>query len=111
MIENPYRVGGSLLAPSSVYIVREADGKAASHLCQMEYISLIEPRQHGKTSLINRLIGQFSCCGYTFAFRDMMAAKSHATDHAQWYTSLGKWLLRQLSFIEATQRPEPPTDS
>lgn len=76
MSDNPYRTGGSLPANSPVYIQREADRKAALHLRRMDYISLIEPRQHGKTSLINQLIGQFSSYGYIFAFRDMSAAKA-----------------------------------
>jgi hypothetical protein len=60
MSVNPFQAGGPLLADSSVYIVREADEKAATSLRRMDYISIIEPRQHGKTSLANRLIGQFS---------------------------------------------------
>jgi hypothetical protein len=107
----PFQAGGPLLADSPVYVLREADEKAAAHLRRMEYITLVEPRQHGKTSLINQLIGQFSSRGYVFATRDLMAAKSSATSPTDWYASLGKWLLRQLRFIPRDQWPEPPTDS
>ena len=107
----PFQAGGPLLADSPVYVPREADEKAAAHLRRMEYITLVEPRQHGKISLINQLIGQFSSRGYVFATRDLMAAKSSATSPTDWYASLGKWLLRQLRFIPRDQRPEPPTDS
>src|SRR6266567_5957868 len=99
MNKSPYQAGGPLLSYSGVYISREADEKAAIHLRRMDYISLIEPRQQGKTSLINQLIGQFSPLGYSFAFRDMMAAKSSATMPNEWYMSLGKWLSRQIEFI------------
>jgi hypothetical protein len=107
----PYQAGGPLPASSSVYAPRDADVKAITHLRRMEYITLVEPRQHGKTSLINRLIGQFSSQRYVFAYRDLMAAKSSADSLANWYTSLGRWLLRQLRFIPRGQQPEPPIDS
>jgi hypothetical protein len=111
MSDFPFQAGGPLLADSPVYIPREADDKATTHLRRMEYITLVEPRQHGKTSLINRLIGQFSPQGYAFAYRDLMAAKSSAASLADWYASLGRWLLRQLRFIPWDQRPELPTSS
>jgi hypothetical protein len=111
MSEVHFQAGGPLPAGSSVYIPRRADEWAAAHLRRMEYATLVEPREHGKTSLINRLIGQFSTQGYAFAYRDLMAAQSSAGSPADWYTSLGKWLLRQLRFIPRDHRPEPPTDS
>src|SRR2546421_9067164 len=112
MSDSPYQeAGGPLLADSSVYIWREADEKAATRLRRMDYISMIEPRQHGKTSLINQLMTEFSLHGYTFAFRDMMAAKSIGSHPTEWYMSLGKWLSRQLDCIPKEQRPKPPTNS
>jgi hypothetical protein len=111
MNENPFQAGGPLLADSSVYIPREADRKAAIHLSRMEYVTLVEPRQHGKTSLINRLIGQFSTQGYFFAYRDLMADRSLGASPDDWYASLGKRLLRQLRFIPRDQRPQLPADS
>ena len=112
MSDSPFQAGGPLLASSPVYIPREADEKAAAHLRRMEYITLVEPREHGKTSLINQLIGQFSSSQrYTFAVRDLMPAKSSASSPTDWYASLGKWLVRQLRFIPRDQRPDPPTDS
>jgi hypothetical protein len=55
-----FQIGGALLADSPAYIERDADNKARHHLRQMDYITLVEPRQQGKTSLINRFIGQLS---------------------------------------------------
>lgn len=106
-----FQVGGPLLADSPVYILRKADEKAAAHLHRMEYITIVESRQQGKTSLINWLIGQFSSQGYTFAVRDLTAAKASVASPTDWYASLGRWLLRQLRFIPRDQRPKPPTDS
>src|SRR4051812_49371027 len=107
MSDSPFHISGPLKGDSPVYILREADEQAVTYLRRMEYISLIEPRQHGKTSLINRLNYQFSPHGYTFAYRDMMAASS-AKLTAEWYKSLGTWLSRQLCFIPCEQLPEPP---
>lgn len=111
MSEILFKAGGALTANLPVYIVREADEKAAANLRRMECISLIEPREHGKTSLINRLISKFKDYGYSFVFRDLMPAKASATSSAVWYASLGKWVLRSLYFIPRDQRPELPTDS
>lgn len=107
----PFQAGGPLLSDSPTYIPREADRKAAIHLRRMEYITLVEPRQHGKTSLINRLIGQFSPQGYTFAVRDLMAAQASSTSPTEWYTSLSDWILLQLNFISQDQQPQLPTDN
>jgi len=106
-----FQAGGPLPSESSTYIPREADEQAVTHLRRMEYITLVEPRQHGKTSLINRLIRQFSSHGYTFAIRDLMAAKSSIVSSSDWYVALGNWLLRQLPFITRDQRPALPTNS
>lgn len=111
MNEFRFQAGGPLLAGSPVYVPRKADEKAAVHLRRMEYITMVEPREHGKTSLINRLVGQFSSLNYTFACRDMMAATPHAISHSDWYASLGRWLLRQLRLLPWEHRPELPTDS
>lgn len=111
MSEFPFQAGGPLVGSSPVYVLRGADDKAATHLRRMEYITLIEPRQHGKSSLINQLIARFSSHGYTFAMRDLMAAKASGSTATEWYTSLGSWLIRQLRFVPQDQRPKLPTDS
>ncbi len=111
MNDYSFQAGGPLSAHSPVYIMREADEKAAASLRRMEYISLIEPREHGKTTLIGRLKARFSPQGYTFALRDLMAARSSAHSLEKWYSSLGKWLLYQMNFIPIALRPSLPIDS
>lgn len=111
MKDNPYRPGGPLPANSPIYVPREADEKAMICLRRMDYISLIEPREYGKTSLINQLIDRLSPQGYAFAYRDMMAAKSSDSNAAEWYTSLGRWIALQLDFIAPERRPQLPTTS
>jgi len=83
----PFQAGGPLPSDSPVYISRKADQDLALHLSRMDYATLIEPRQSGKTSLINHLTGRFSR-GYAFAYRDLMADKSRGDSEADWYMSL-----------------------
>ena len=106
-----FQVGGPLLAGSPVYVRRESDKKASDLLQRMEYITLVEPRQHGKTSLIFRLIDEFIPRGFAFALCDLMAAKVSDASCAAWYTSLGQRILAQLDFIPDDRRPTPPADS
>jgi AAA-like domain/TIR domain len=106
-----FQVGGPLLADSPVYVTRDSDKKACDFLSRMEYITLVEPRQHGKTSLINRLIGEFKPKGFAFALCDLMAAKASNSSCNAWYTSLGLRMLAQLDFIPDERRPTPPIDS
>ncbi len=110
MNDMPFQTGGPVQADSPVYIPREADTRASLHLQRMEYITLVEPRQHGKTGLINRLKNLFAPQGYAFAMRDLTPDKVHAAE-CDWYSSLGTWLLRQLHFIPRERRPAPPTHS
>lgn len=107
----PFQAGGPLPADSLTYITRKADEEATISLQRMEYITLIEPREHGKTSLIGRLKAQISPQGYTFAIRDLMAARSSAHSLNNWYSSLGRWLLNQIPFISSGQQPLLPVDS
>jgi hypothetical protein len=106
----PFQAGGPLLSNSPTYISRKADEDLKLLLRQMEYVTLIEPRQSGKTSLINQLIGRFSR-EYAFAYRDLMDDKSSGDSETDWYTSLGTRLLNQLDFISQDQRPNPPVNS
>lgn len=104
----PFQAGGPLMADSPWYVLRRADRKANAHLGRMEYITLIEPRQTGKTSLINRLVAQFSTLGYDFAFRYLRSATPHSNVSADWYFDLGSHLADQLS---SAPPGGPPTDS
>lgn len=99
MIDVPYQDGGALLSGSPVYIEREADQEAAGHLQKMDYLSLIEPRQQGKTSMINHLMGQFRPLGYVFAYSDLTTLDK--TSESSWYQSLCDWVLSQTDSISS----------
>lgn len=112
MSEYNFQAGRGLPANSPVYIMRKADQEAYFHLNRMDYISIIEPRQHGKTSLITQLIYRFKPLGYTFAVVDMSAAKSKDRPLKEWYTPLGRWIVDQLlNLIPVDQQTLLPDDS
>lgn len=111
MSDHPFQAGGPLGSGVASYVARAADRQAAGHLRRMEYVTLFEPRQQGKTSLINRLYAQFSPLGYTFAVRDLNAAKASDASEREWFTALGRWLLRFVRFAEKARLPEPPQSS
>lgn len=71
MAEISFHDGGALSADSPTYIERGADDQARRHLRQMDYITIIEPRQQGKTSLINRLTGDLRSQGYMLPYVDL----------------------------------------
>lgn len=108
MKDKPFHAGGALLADSPVYVRRQADESAQFHLENMEYITLIETRQQGKTSLINQMIGHFQPLGYVFAYADLTTFDQ--TDEASWYCSLCDWLLSHIDFIPPDVYPKLPTD-
>jgi len=54
-MNHPFQAGGALLTDSPVYVERKADHGTLAHLRNMAYLLVIEPRQQGKTSLINHL--------------------------------------------------------
>ena len=94
MMDAVFHDGGALLSDSPVYIERDADAEARLHLRRMDYLSVVEPRQQGKTSLINRLHGHFRSKGYVFAFVDLTIPDK--TDEVRWYRSLTALLHDQL---------------
>lgn len=106
-----YVTSGPVSAVSPSYVLREADKKAAICLRKLDYITIVEPRQYGKTSLLNRLRSSFVTQGYVFTYRDLMAAKASATSPVSWYTNLGEKLLEQMPFIQHNEPPNLPHDA
>lgn len=108
MNSRSFQAGGPLRSDSPVYLRREADSSASACLMQMQYITLIEGRQQGKTSLINNLIGEFSPLEYCFAMIDLTDLSANKNSVGAWYTSLGQLILEQLPFTASRRRPKAP---
>jgi hypothetical protein len=109
MSEHPFITAGPICSEGSVYIERNADAKAMEWLSRMEYVTVVEPRQSGKTSLINRLILRMSPHGYCFAVRDLSVGRSQAASVKDWYAWFGSWLAQALDFVSDCQALEIPS--
>lgn len=93
-----YKTGGALTdEDSDIYIDRVADNEALSNLLNMNYLLLIEPRQQGKTSLINRLIHNSVMERMVFSYIDVTTPER--TSAKDWYNTLCPRILSQLSHI------------
>ena len=106
-----FKAGGALTeGQTDVYIERQADKDVLSHVLMMDYLLVIEPRQQGKTSLINRLRRHPGVGDCMFVYVDV-TSPNRSTESA-WYETLCPRILKQLSvLIPDHQRPDIPHDS
>jgi predicted MPP superfamily phosphohydrolase len=101
-----YRTGGAL-TDDRVYIKRYArsgtghsaarrslEEKAQQYVRDMEYLLIIEPRQQGKTSLINYLMRHPALSNMLFVYVD--ASTLDCSTEMGWYSTLCTRLLREL---------------
>lgn len=104
----PFKAGGALTdVHTAVYVERQADQDALLHLRAMDYLLVVEPRQQGKTSLINSLACRQALSDTTFAYADVTTPSR--SNEATWYQTLSPRILRQLhDFIPPNRRPVIP---
>ncbi len=94
-----FRVGGAISSEDSlVYITRSADEELRAAMERMQYILIIEPRQQGKTSLINSVMRSF-IQNNVFAYLDMTTIDQ--SSEISFYTSLFGRLSEQLNIINS----------
>jgi hypothetical protein len=92
---------------AAIYVKRQADRDALAHLRRMDYVMVIEPRQQGKTSLINCLMRHPALSDMAFAYVDV-ATLDCATE-AAWYQTICPRILDQLqAFMPPTGEPPNP---
>jgi hypothetical protein len=106
-----FKAGGALTDKhADVYVKRTADTKTIAHLRKMDYLLVVEPRQQGKTSLINYLMRQSGLDDAAFVYLDVTTLDR--SSEASWYKTLCPRILRQLcDFIPRDQRPYIPQNS
>lgn len=111
MSSSPFKAGGALTDEHDlVYVERQADLDALSHLRRMDYLLLIEPRQQGKTSLINRLMRHSGLVHVVVAYADMTTLDRAM--ESSWYRTLCHRILRQFrDFIPRDSWPSLPEKS
>lgn len=93
--ENYYQAGGALRPDARCYIARSCDREALALLLQQRYVSILGPRQVGKTSLINRLHASLALAGIPSAVVDLSGLIG--VGEADWYSTFAAELARQFS--------------
>ena len=95
MTFNGYKTGGPLSEfDKNLYVSRVGDDQLVKNLQLMNYVLVIEPRQQGKTSLINRLIYQNPLLNYAVVYIDVSSC-DHSSQEG-WYQTLCDRIVRQL---------------
>ena len=90
-----FKAGGGLIDEDAIiYIERPAEQEALAHLRSMNYVLVIEPRQQGKTSLINHLMRHPVLNDMNLVYVDVTTL-DRSTEES-WYQSLCPRILRQL---------------
>lgn len=106
-----YKVGGALTEENAdLYVQRSADAEVISHLEAMNYVLLIEPRQQGKTSMVNHLIDEVAFNNTWWGYVDVTTLDR--TSESRWYRSLCSRLLSQWSALTHSDhlQPDMPSD-
>jgi hypothetical protein len=111
MSTTPFKAGGALTDEhTAIYIERQSDRDVLIHLRAMDYLLVIEPRQQGKTSLINHLMCHPALGDRVFAYVDV-TTPDRSTE-AGWYQTFCPRILRQLrGLISRNQWPTFPEKS
>lgn len=107
-----FKAGGALTDDQAyLYIQRTADDLALNCMKLMEYLLLIEPRQQGKTSLINHILRHPSTQNKNLVYVDVTTLASSCD--AGWYESLALRIARQLNngYFETSQFASPNTSA
>jgi len=100
-----YHTGGALVYGHPAYIERESDRRIIELIHQMQYVKIIEPRQQGKTSFLNRIMAIME--DYLFSYIDMSSLiDKRNTEEGEWYRKLCSSILRKLVFFSKEEHPE-----
>ncbi|MBW4449506.1 MAG: AAA-like domain-containing protein [Spirirestis rafaelensis WJT71-NPBG6] len=80
-----YQVGGSLHGDDPSYVVRQADEKLYASLKAGDFCYVLNSRQMGKSSLLQRTSYRFKEEGFECVYLDMTRLGSENTTPEQWY--------------------------
>ncbi|MCV3212004.1 AAA-like domain-containing protein [Plectonema radiosum NIES-515] len=83
-----YQVGGSLRTNDPTYIVRQADEKLYTSLKAGDFCYVLNSRQMGKSSLLQRTSYRLVEEGYSCAYLDVTRLGSDNTTPEQWYKGI-----------------------
>ncbi|WP_445635188.1 hypothetical protein NSTC745_07119 [Nostoc sp. DSM 114161] len=80
-----YQVGGSLRSDDPTYVIRQADEKLYTSLKAGDFCYVLNCRQMGKSSLLQRTSYRLKEEGYSCVYLDMTRLGSEDTTPEQWY--------------------------
>jgi len=91
------------------YIERDADRQTLLALQRGDIVTIIEPRQQGKTSLVYAIMRSPALAGIPVAYIDVSAVKKDS--QANWYADFCSRVLGQLAILGESDRPALPADA
>lgn len=83
-----YQVGGSLRASDPTYVVRQADEHLYQALCRGEFCYVLNSRQMGKSSLLQRTSARLQAVGHLCIYLDLTQLGSENLTPLQWYRGI-----------------------
>lgn len=95
-----YQVGGSLRGDDPSYVVRQADAQIYAGLKAGDFCYVLNCRQVGKTSLLQRTKYRLEIEGYTCVYLDVTRLGSEETTPMQWYKGVIVSLFYGLNLTE-----------
>lgn len=95
-----YQVGGSLRGDDPTYIVRQADEKLYTSLKASDFCYVLNSRQMGKSSLLQRTSYRLKEEGFECVYLDVTQLGSENTTPEQWYKGVIISLFYHLNLAE-----------
>lgn len=95
-----YQVGGSLHSDDPTYVVRQADEQLYTSLKAGDFCYVLNSRQMGKSSLLQRTSYRLVEEGYSCAYLDVTRLGSENTTPEQWYKGIILSLFYDLNLAE-----------
>ncbi|WP_246275503.1 AAA-like domain-containing protein [Brasilonema bromeliae] len=95
-----YQVGGSLHSDDPTYVVRQADEKLYASLKAGDFCYVLNSRQMGKSSLLQRTSYRLREEGHSCAYLDVTRLGSENTTPEQWYKGIILSLFYDLNLAE-----------
>ena len=79
-----FKVGGPVAHNSKVYIERKIESKVFRAVNKKEFVTIVAPRQVGKTSLLQKIQALKSQQGHATALIDMSTMNPRNTNFERW---------------------------
>lgn len=96
--------GGNLDPSSPVYIKRPEDEKLPEHIAAGDFVTVLAPRQMGKTSLLLRVRRLLTEAGMAVAYVDLSPAREETLEN--WYSHISMGVAEQV--LPPNDRPPLP---